>query len=198
VHQSPNKSLQRSGGRWYLVCKSQAVLDKLPTISFGEPPGAELSRWATQKDQCMKSKRKTLLTTALAFVAMLCACATASSKEQSWKFVESVGGLEIGAPVQVDRRWHLPVRADVSGLHAITHAPTTMNSGLVCNSSKARVKGTDIFLVIVTTLPHDGAKAACPSANLGSIVPGQYSVFYGTDRVGGVKLGSIDIPSTSR
>jgi hypothetical protein len=41
---SPNKSLQRSGGRWYLVCKSLAVIDKLPMISLGGPPGAELSR----------------------------------------------------------------------------------------------------------------------------------------------------------
>jgi hypothetical protein len=40
----PNKSLLRSGGRWYLVCKSLAVIDKVPMISLGEPPGAELSR----------------------------------------------------------------------------------------------------------------------------------------------------------
>jgi hypothetical protein len=40
---TPLYSLQRSGGRWYLVCKSLAVIDKLPMISLGEPPGAELS-----------------------------------------------------------------------------------------------------------------------------------------------------------
>jgi hypothetical protein len=40
-------SLLRTGGRWYLVCKSPAVIDKLPVISRGEPPAAELSRWAT-------------------------------------------------------------------------------------------------------------------------------------------------------
>jgi len=39
-------SLQRAGGRWYLVCKSLAGVDKLPMISLGEPPGAELSRCA--------------------------------------------------------------------------------------------------------------------------------------------------------
>ena len=44
---SPNKSLQRSGGRWYLVCASMAGIDKVPMISLGEPPGAELSCWAT-------------------------------------------------------------------------------------------------------------------------------------------------------
>jgi hypothetical protein len=42
-----NKSLLRSGGRWYLVCKALALFDKVPMTSLGEPPAAELSRWAT-------------------------------------------------------------------------------------------------------------------------------------------------------
>jgi len=46
---SYNKSLLRSGGRWYLVCKSLAGIDKVPVISLGEPPAAELSRWATSQ-----------------------------------------------------------------------------------------------------------------------------------------------------
>jgi hypothetical protein len=37
-------SLLRSGGRCTLVCKAIIVMDKLPTIRLGEPPGAELSR----------------------------------------------------------------------------------------------------------------------------------------------------------
>jgi hypothetical protein len=43
----PNKSLLRTGGQWYLVCKPLAIIDKLPVINVGEPPDAELSRWAT-------------------------------------------------------------------------------------------------------------------------------------------------------
>lgn len=39
-----NKLLLRAGGRWYLVCKEVAVMDKVPMITLGEPPGAELSR----------------------------------------------------------------------------------------------------------------------------------------------------------
>jgi hypothetical protein len=50
---SPNKSLLRSGGRWYLVCKSLAGIDKVPMISLGEPPAAELSRWATLQRRAM-------------------------------------------------------------------------------------------------------------------------------------------------
>jgi hypothetical protein len=45
---SHNKSLLRSGGLWHLVCNEVAVMDKLPAISLGEPPGAELNRWATR------------------------------------------------------------------------------------------------------------------------------------------------------
>jgi hypothetical protein len=40
----PKTSLLRSGGQWYLVCKQLAVADKVPMLSLGEPPGAELSR----------------------------------------------------------------------------------------------------------------------------------------------------------
>jgi hypothetical protein len=41
---SANKSLLRAGGLWYSVCKEIVVMDKLPVLSLGEPPGAELSR----------------------------------------------------------------------------------------------------------------------------------------------------------
>jgi hypothetical protein len=45
---SANKSLLRAGGRWYLVCTSLAVIDKVRMTGLGEPPGAELSRYATE------------------------------------------------------------------------------------------------------------------------------------------------------
>jgi len=45
VQETHNKSLLRAGGRWSLVCNEVVIMDKLPTISGGEPPGAELSRW---------------------------------------------------------------------------------------------------------------------------------------------------------
>jgi hypothetical protein len=41
---SPDKSLLRSNGQWYLVCKSLTAVDKVPMMSLGEPSGAELSR----------------------------------------------------------------------------------------------------------------------------------------------------------
>jgi hypothetical protein len=50
----PNKSLLRSGGQWYLVCKSLAGMDKLPMISLSEPPGAELSRYTAEHSEVWK------------------------------------------------------------------------------------------------------------------------------------------------
>jgi hypothetical protein len=52
-----NKSLLRAGGRWYLVCKSLVVMDKLPMISLGEPPGAELSRYTTEPSHSRKCNK---------------------------------------------------------------------------------------------------------------------------------------------
>jgi len=48
---SPNKSLLRSGGQWYLVCTSLASIDKVPMISRSEPPGAELSRYTAEHQE---------------------------------------------------------------------------------------------------------------------------------------------------
>lgn len=39
-----NKSLQGAGGRWYLACRSLAVISKVPMMSVGELPATELSR----------------------------------------------------------------------------------------------------------------------------------------------------------
>src|SRR5262245_46844936 len=84
-------------------------------------------------------------------------CASVLAREQPWSFVASVGGLEVGTPVHRQSRWELPVRADVSGLQAITHAPTAMNSGLVCDAVKAHIKGREIYLALTTTVLHRDA-----------------------------------------
>lgn len=123
----------------------------------------------------------------------ICAAASVLSEARPWAFVTAVGGLEIGRPVQLDQRWQLPVHADVSGLHAITKSPTTMNSGLVCASTKARVEGRNVFIVIVTSAPHDNASSSCPAADLGSLAPGKYNVLYGSNQADGVRLGTIDV-----
>lgn len=124
----------------------------------------------------------------------LCGCTSPMRKEQPWSFVTATGGLELGSPVSVDGRWELPIRANVSGLETITLAPTTMNSGLVCDETRTRVEGRDIFLLIVTTLPHGEASARCPAAKLGALESGRYDILYGSHRAESVRLGTIDLP----
>jgi hypothetical protein len=128
-----------------------------------------------------------------AMLLMLHGCAAIQREEQPWSFVTAVGGLELGSPVHSSNQWELPVRADVSGLHAVTNKPTTMNSGLVCDATKARIEGQDILLVVVTTAPHGTVSSSCPAAKLGALAPGHYNVLYGKTRSEGEALGTIDV-----
>src|SRR5688572_9643837 len=118
-------------------------------------------------------------------------CSLAFAEERPWSFVTAIGGLEVGTPIQSSGRWSLPIRADVSGLQTITNKPTTINSALVCEVVKARVKGQDIFLILKTTLAHGDATSICPAAKLGRLAPGRYSVWYGASRTKGISLGAI-------
>jgi hypothetical protein len=126
-------------------------------------------------------------------VVLWLGCSTAFAGDRPWSFVTAVGGLKVGAPVHSDGEWSLPIQGDVSGLKAITNRPTTMNSALVCEAVKARVKGQDIFLMLKTTLVHGDATSACPAAKLGKLANGSYSVWYGTSRAEGVSLGTVRV-----
>lgn len=133
----------------------------------------------------------------LAGILSLQGCLMAFAEDRSWAFVTAVGGLEVGAPVQAGNKWQLPVRADVSGLQTITVKPTAINSGLVCKSVQAKVKGQDIFLILETTLAHGNAASVCPAASLGRPAAGRYNLWYGTSRADGVALGTLTIPAGS-
>jgi hypothetical protein len=135
---------------------------------------------------------KHLLNSISSLVFLLC-CAVAGAEERPWSFVTTVGGFQIGAPVQSNGKWSLPVRADVSGLQVITNEPTTINSALVCNAIKAQVHGSDIFLVLETGVAHGTGTSKCPDAKLGKLAKGSYNVWYGTSRANGVSLGVVRV-----
>ncbi len=129
----------------------------------------------------------------LASLAFVLGCVVAHAEQRPWSFVTAVGGIQVGTPVQTNGKWSLPIRADVSGLQAITNKPTTMNSALVCEAVKAQVKGNDIFLIIETGVAHGTATSSCPDANLGQLANGSYNVWYGTSQAKGVSLGSVRV-----
>jgi len=131
--------------------------------------------------------------TILSFLLLAHGGTVALAKERPWSFVTAVGGLEVGTPVQTNGAWSLPIRADVSGLQAITNKPTTMNSALVCEAVKAQVKGNDIFLVLETGVADGTATSTCPAAKLGRLANGRYNVWYGRSQAESVSLGAVHV-----
>jgi hypothetical protein len=128
----------------------------------------------------------------LVVAALLLGCAFAP-KVQSWDFVTAVGGIAIQPPQSTPKGLLLPVRADVSGLQAITNEPTTLNSIMSCSVTRANVVGHDILLTISTSLMREGGSYACPPAKLGKLPAGRYAVFYGSERAGAKPIGVIDV-----
>jgi hypothetical protein len=112
---------------------------------------------------------------------------------ESWSFVQSVGGLAVGTPSHGTDGWALPVRAHVSGLETITAKPTTLNSALICERTKAAIEGRNIYITIVSALAHPNARTHCPPATLGEISAGNYSVFYRGPSEMPIPLGEVSI-----
>ena len=107
-----------------------------------------------------------------------------SSHGKSWEFMESVGGVKIDEPVRdSDGVVYLPVRCDVSGLTAITKAPTSLNSSLVVTGIDTNIENYQIYISVKTGLPQKGSTSSCSGVNLGNVPSGKYQVFYyGSDR----------------
>jgi hypothetical protein len=130
--------------------------------------------------------------TAVLFFASLLSL-PAAAEQQAWSFVQAVGGIEIGTPFKDEKGWTLPVRADVSGLQTITSKPTTLNSGLSCQSVEASIKDHSIYLKILTSLAGRGRSSQCPPTLLGQITAGKYAVFYRGPNEPAVAIGNLTI-----
>ena len=117
-----------------------------------------------------------LRTTLLLFCWVISPSAHAEARD--WAFVQAVGGLAVESPIRTTNGWSLPIRADIAGIQRITIEPTTMNSGLVCERTDARVEGQSIFIAISSALARKNLSSKCPAAQLGAIAPGHYRVFY--------------------
>lgn len=112
---------------------------------------------------------------------------------ESWGFVQSVGGIAVGMPSHGAKGWVLPVRADVSGIEAITANPTTLNSGLICEETLAAVEGLDIYITITSALARPNNSPRCPPVALGEMPHGQYKVFYRGPDEPPVLIGEVSI-----
>jgi hypothetical protein len=112
---------------------------------------------------------------------------------ESWGFVQSVGGIAVGMPSHRVEGWVLPVRADVSGLEAITANPNTLNSALICEETRAAVEGLNIYVTITSALARPNNSPRCPPVALGEMSRGQYSVFYRGPGEPPVRIGEVSL-----
>lgn len=130
------------------------------------------------------------------FIKALCLLPLAvCSEPRDWSFMQSVGGVALGAASVKEGEWLLGIRANVSGLEQITQKPTLQNSGTVCTETAARVKRDFIFITISAGVVREGYSASCPSAELGKVAEGSYKVFYQSpggelQPLGAIMLGS--------
>jgi hypothetical protein len=137
----------------------------------------------------------------LALVAAIFLCGGSASAGlgdwfygESWKFMESVGGVAIGQPSRNPQGVYLPVRCDVSGLTEITKKPTTINSALSVKSIKTKIEEQKIYISVKTGLVSKNETCVCSGVDLGDIPAGNYEVvYYGSDREKH-SLGSVIVP----
>ncbi len=130
------------------------------------------------------------------FVKLMCILPLAiCSEPKDWAFVQSVGGIALGATSVIDEQWSLDVRANVSGLEEVTVKPTLLNSALICESTTASVQSNDIYLTINSGLVREGYSASCPAAKLGRVNQGSYQIFYKSPNGESQRLGEIMLGS---
>ena len=129
----------------------------------------------------------------LLVIIALCAGCGLAPEERSWEFVSSVGGIAVDPPQATPRGLTLPVRADVSGLQAISTKPTTLNSIMACSLTRAKVEGREIMVTISTSLLREGGSSQCPPAKLGKLAAGRYAVLYGSTRSDAKPIGMVDV-----
>lgn len=115
----------------------------------------------------------------LSLLIPACAFGMLIGRGLSWGFMQSVGGITVGAPRYQKGVWSLPVACDVSGHTRISTKPTRLNPGAVWAGTMIEVEKDRIYLTIDTSPPPPGkANTVCGPANLGRPKPGRYSVIY--------------------
>jgi len=122
---------------------------------------------------------------------LLEACA---GEQRDWAFVQSVGGLAVGAPYRTPAGVMLPVDIDITGLRSITTKPTTMNSGLALKEIVIRPQGNTLLLKVMTTLGGKGSSPSSKDLLVGNLEPGRYAVLFTEPGGATIEVGNITVP----
>ena len=101
---------------------------------------------------------------------------------EDWDFIQKVGGIKTGTPLETEDGFYLPVKCNVSGLDSVTIKPTTLNSSLSCLKIKSTVNGNTIHLRVITGLAVTKKfDCNCKVVRVGDLEPGNYTVYYGDE-----------------
>lgn len=99
---------------------------------------------------------------------------------RDWDFIQKVGGIKTGIPLETEDGLYLPVLCNVSGLDSITTKPTLGNSALWCLKTRTSIKGNNIHLKVVAGLSfRESDKCRCKAVKIGHLRRGIYTVYYG-------------------
>lgn len=117
---------------------------------------------------------------------------SATAQHQNWKFIESVGGLNIGAQDK-NPNW-LNIRGDVSGLTEYSTKPTLLNSGLAVKEVNKKIVDSRIQIYVVTTvISKKYSQTKIYGVNITGVKKGKYLIQYLNPDGSTVDLKEVEI-----
>ncbi len=112
-----------------------------------------------------------------------------------WEFIQKVGGIKTGVPLETEDGFYLPVLCNVSGLDSITTKPTLLNSALSCLKTRFSIKGNTIHLKVVAGISFSKRdNCHCKAIHIGHLKSGNYIVYYGGRSSFDHQIGKFTIP----
>jgi hypothetical protein len=111
---------------------------------------------------------------------LLAPAAVAAENPASWQFMESVGGMKVGAPQpQEGGGWLLPLECDLTGLRRISTDPTILNSTQVIEQARWRIVDNQLQVTLLLKPSSYATDAArCTPLRLQGVKPGEYEAVY--------------------
>jgi hypothetical protein len=115
-----------------------------------------------------------------------------------WKFIQEVGGIKTGIPLETEDGFYLPVKCNISGLDSLTVKPKTLNSALSCLKIKSSIHHHSIYIELVVGIAISKKdNCNCKAFRLGDLEPGTYTVNYGDRSSSGHQIGTFTIKQGS-
>ena len=129
----------------------------------------------------MRKKFKIVFGVLTLFVlVLLVSFETFTRETEDWDFIQKVGGIKTGMPLETEDGFYLPVKCNVSGLDSVTIKPTTLNSALSCLKINTTVNCNSIHLRVIAGLAvTKKSDCNCKSVRVGELKPGNFTVYYG-------------------